>query len=273
MNRDGMKKTSASGQMMLFDLDGTMLRSDKTISRETLEALEKCREKGILIGVSTSRGEQNTLAFLDKLQPEVLIVSGGALVKYKGDYIYRAEFSGEETWRMIRTARSVCGPDCEITIDTVKAHYWNYRIDPKKQDQSWGESVYTDFEDFRESSLKMCVEIFDDHKAFRLQELLEECDCVRFSDGSWYKFTKKEATKERAILEACSVCGIRPEEVTAFGDDYADIGMLKMCGKGIAMGNAIDEVKGEADLVIGSNDEDGIAKYLAALFAGAWRVL
>lgn len=43
-------------KVLLFDLDGTLLRSDKTISERTLLALEKCREKGILIGVSTSRG-------------------------------------------------------------------------------------------------------------------------------------------------------------------------------------------------------------------------
>ena len=84
-----------------------------------------------------------------------------------------------------------------------------------------------------------------------------------FSDGYWYKFTKKTATKEKAILEICSACGIKAEEIIAFGDDYADIGMLKLCGKGIAMGNAIKEVKEEADWVIGSNDEDGIAEYLA----------
>ena len=69
--------------------------------------------------------------------------------------------------------------------------------------------------DFEESSLKICVEIFEDSQAVRLKELLDWCDCIRFSDGYWYKFTKKTATKE------------------------------------------------QADLVIGSNDEDGIAKYLA----------
>ena len=47
-----------------------------------------------------------------------------------------------------------------------------------------------------------------------------------------------------------------------FGDDYADIGMLELCGTGVAMGNAIDEVKERADIVIGSNDEDGIAGFI-----------
>lgn len=249
-------------RLLLFDLDGTLLRSDKTISQRTRKALRLCREKGILIGVSTSRGEQNALSFIAELQPEILIASGGALVKYNNEYIYRAEFSQEETKQMIATAREVCGMDCEITIDTIDSHYWNYKIDPKKQDRSWGDSIYTDFMDFEKSSLKMCVEIFDDAQAERLRELLPDCDCIRFSDGYWYKFTKKTATKESAIKEVCTVCDIRTEEIMAFGDDYADIGMLELCGKGIAMGNAIATVRERADVIIDSNDADGIAKYL-----------
>lgn len=249
-------------KLLLFDLDGTLLRSDKTISQATLKALQESRKKGILIGVSTSRSEQNALSFIEELQPDILITSGGALVKYNGEYLYKAEFSKEETRQMIAAARKVCGTDCEITIDTIDSHYWNYKIDPKKQDQSWGDSIYTDFNDFEETSLKMCVEIFKDSQAKLLQETLHDCDCIRFSDGYWYKFTKKNVTKEKAIMKVCSACGIKTEEITAFGDDYADLGMLKLCGKGIAMGNAIGEVKEIADLVIGSNDEDGIAAYL-----------
>ena len=255
-------------RLLLFDLDGTLLRSDKTISQATREALYDCRKKGLWIGISTSRGEPNALAFLEELRPDVLITSGGALVKYQGKYVYKAEFSKETTRRMIDLARKVCGPDCEITIDTADTHYWNYKIEPKKQDPSWGESIYTDFMDFEKSSLKMCVEIFCDEQAKQLAKLLDECDCVRFSDGYWYKFTKKEATKEQAIRKLCSICGIGTNEITAFGDDYADIGMLKLCGTGSAMGNAVSEVKKQADLVIGSNDDDGIAEYLSFLLKG-----
>ena len=53
-------------KLLLFDLDGTLLRSDKTISQATLKALQRCRKKGILIGVSTSRGEQNALSFIEE---------------------------------------------------------------------------------------------------------------------------------------------------------------------------------------------------------------
>lgn len=67
-------------------------------------------------------------------------------------------------------------------------------------------------------------------------------------------------------MEVCAACGLRMEEITAFGDDYADMGMLELCGKGIAMGNAIEEVKAKADLCIGSNDREGIAEYLENFF-------
>ena len=62
--------------------------------------------------------------------------------------------------------------------------------------------------------------------------------------------------------------GISAEEITAFGDDYVDIGMLKLCGLGIAMGNAIEEVKEAADRVIAENEEDGIAEFLEENFPG-----
>lgn len=249
-------------KLLLFDLDGTLLRSDKTISKKTLSVLKQCREKGILIGVSTFRSEQNSITFLNELMPDILISSGGALVKKGTEYIYKAEFTEIETRNIIDIARTVCGEDCEITIDTIDSHYWNYKIDPKKLDQSWGDSIYTDFTDFSECALKICVEIFDKDKANILAKKLEHCDCIRFSDGYWYKFTKKNVTKENAIRMITEVCGFGTDSIIAFGDDFADIGMLELCGVGVAMGNAVDEVKDRADIVIDSNDQEGISKFI-----------
>ena len=54
-------------------------------------------------------------------------------------------------------------------------------------------------------------------------------------------------------------------DFVSFGDDYADVGMLKMCGIGVVMGNAIQEVKDIADDITLSNEEDGVAAYLEKL--------
>lgn len=61
---------------------------------------------------------------------------------------------------------------------------------------------------------------------------------------------------------------ISPQEIIAFGDDFNDIEMLKICGKGIAMNNAISQVKEIANDVTKSNDEDGVAWYLEKYILG-----
>ncbi len=249
-------------RILLFDLDGTLLRDDKTLSRYTLEVVSKCKEQGFLIGISTSRSEQNCLKFLKELKPDILISSGGALVRAEGEIIYSSSFSAAETKRFIETARNICGVDCEITVDTLDAHYWNYKTNPKEQDKSWGDSIYTDFSDFNHEALKICVEISNSNLAQKLSEHFSELDSQRFSDGDWYKFTKSGITKEKAILAVCEACHANVSEIVAFGDDYADIGMLKLCGIGVAMGNAIQEVKDIANAITISNEEDGVAAYL-----------
>lgn len=250
----------------LFDLDGTLLRSDKSISPYTLHILKKCREKGFLIGIATARSERNSEKYISELNPEIVISSGGALVKYKGNYIFKAEIMSDEVSSMIQTARKLCGNDCVITIDTINAHYWNRIFDSQKADSNWGESIYSDYSDFSENALKICFEIFNPESAKQLSKVYDDCKITKFSDGEWYMVTKKSATKENAVLKLCEKCGIALTDIIAFGDDYSDMGMLKLCGKGIAMGNSIDEIKNTADLVIDSNDNDGIAKYLKQTF-------
>ena len=249
-------------KILLFDLDGTLLRNDKTLSEYTLETLSKCKKCGHLIGISTSRSEQNCLSFLREMKPDILISSGGALVRVNEKIICSSFFSVIETKNFIESARKLCGIDCEITVDTLDAHYWNYKTDPKEQDKSWGNSIYTDFTDFKCEALKICVEISKPNLAQKLCEHFSELDSQHFSDSDWYKFTKSGITKEKAIVAVCEACHADVSEIVAFGDDYADIGMLKICGTGVAMENAIQEVKDIADDIALSNEEDGVATYL-----------
>lgn len=249
-------------KMLIFDLDGTLLRSDKTVSEYTLEILKKCRNMGYLLGISTSRSEFNSARFISQLCPDAVISSGGATVSFKDEYIFKAEFSGSETAEFIARARDICGKDTEISIDTEDGHYWNFKVHPAKADSSWGDSTYCDFENFNENSLKICVECGIYGHILKLVESFPDCDAARYSGGDWYKFTKKSATKANAILLLCNACGICAQEIIAFGDDYADIEMLKICGLGVAPDNAIQEVKKIADVIVGDNDSDGIAKYI-----------
>lgn len=253
-------------RMLLFDLDGTLLRSDKTISRCTLENLNRCRQLGLLIGIATSRGEQNAMGFLRQLQPDAIITSAGALVRCKEEISHINGFSAEETSHVLKTLRTVCSADVPMTVDTVDDYYRNYEVPATDADQTWAMGHMTDYKGFALPSLKICFECHDHALPQAVAAALPHCDLIHFSDGPWYKLTPKGATKENAILQMCDTLGLQSAQIIAFGDDYADIGMLKMCGLGIAMGNAIDEVKRAADIIIGNNDDDGIADWLEVTF-------
>ncbi len=254
-------------KMMLFDLDGTLLRTDKTISERSVRALARAYDAGYMIGLSTSRGHNNCMKFIDRVCPDVVISSGGAQVSLDGEIIIMQGFDGDEAAAVISAAREICG-DVWITADAADsdAAFFRNHIPPQDElEQSWGESVYTDFSDYRRPTLKLCFEIHDEERAQSLAAALPGCDCIRFTDGEWYKFTKAGVTKESAIGKLCGYTGMDISDITAFGDDLADIGMLRMCGIGVAMGNAQPEVKAAADIVIGTNDGDGIAGYIEDL--------
>ncbi len=253
-------------RLLLLDLDGTLLTSSKTISPRTLRALMKCREAGILIGVATSRGEQNALAYLERLRPDAVISSAGALVRAGGEVVKVNGFTGEESRQLLQDLKALAGNTLPMTVDGVDEYYRNYLLPPEETDRTWESGTMTDFENFCLPSLKVCFETDDPALAERIRTALPHCDLIRFSDGNWYKLTPRGVTKESAILQLCSHLGITPEKIAAFGDDYADLGMLQLCGLGIAMGNAIPEVKAAADVVIGSNDEDGIGIWLEEQF-------
>ncbi|MDR0963765.1 MAG: HAD family hydrolase, partial [Clostridium sp.] len=99
----------------------------------------------------------------------------------------------------------------------------------------------------------------------RILNLLEQASSVRY-----YRVTGEElvdilpvsATKWNAIRLLAKEWSIDLSEIAAFGDDYNDIEMLKNCGVGVAVANALDEVKAVANYICDSNDEDGVARWL-----------
>ena len=86
-----------------------------------------------------------------------------------------------------------------------------------------------------------------------------------FTAPHYFEFTPLGVDKVRALKDTFAELGISPDEVMSFGDAQNDLTMIKWAKVGVAMGNAVDEVKAEADYVTSSNNEDGIADALEAL--------
>ena len=81
-------------------------------------------------------------------------------------------------------------------------------------------------------------------------------------DWPWLTVHDRRATKDQAIHILAQRYGLSDREVVVFGDQVNDITMLRAAHRGIAMANAIDEVKAEAQAVIGHHDEDAVLAFL-----------
>ena len=242
-------------RLLLFDLDGTLLDSGKEIRESSLRAIEACRRRGILIGVATARSESTCARFIRPIAPDLLISNSGALVRLGGEVLYQCSFTPDETAALVSAG---VAEQRGITVDCADVTFSNRRIDFFNEPGM----AYTDFSGFRRSSFKICIEGTDTDFAERTAARIENCSWLAFSDCDWFKFSKSNVSKGDALRHVVSGTGIQPEEMIAFGDDYVDVEMLTLCGVGIAMENAVEEVKRRADAVIGSNDSDAIADFL-----------
>ena len=88
------------------------------------------------------------------------------------------------------------------------------------------------------------------------------CKLQCYRGEKWYSFLPSGSGKTAAIEALSKISGISIEDIVAFGDDSNDVEMLKLCGKGIAVANAVPAALTAADDITMSNDEDGVAHWL-----------
>ncbi|MBR2672755.1 MAG: HAD family phosphatase [Oscillospiraceae bacterium] len=248
-------------KLLLFDLDGTLLTTDKRITVRSREAIRRAQDAGYIYGVCTSRAAAVANVFVEDFMPDIMIASGGAVIIDRGRSVYENSFTADQTNYVLKVCRDIAGEDTKLTIDTAFGHRSNFPF-THPVFSNWPD-VYSDLSRWDDDTcLKVCVEITDEGEAAEIASKLTDYDMVRFVGEDWYKISVKDATKENAILWLCGHLGMDKKDMIAFGDDLIDIGMLKLCGTGVAMENALPEVKEAADIIIGSNDNDGIADYI-----------
>lgn len=247
-------------KLILVDLDLTLLRTDETISQHTIDVFNKCHEMGILVGFCTSRGTIAVSDYSKLIHPEILICNAGACIYYNNELIISQTFSKTETNQLLSKAYEIFGPDTEMTLDTIDSLYWNK--DLKNANRYLKKALFHNFVNFPEAAMKICVQTDNEEKAKQLAAQISGCETQGFSDIPWFKFSPTISSKENAVKALSKYLKIPLEEMISFGDDFADIGMLKTTGVGVAMANAIPEVKAAASASTLSCDEDGVAVYL-----------
>ncbi|MDO4304234.1 MAG: HAD family hydrolase [Bacillota bacterium] len=242
-------------KMILTDLDGTLLRSDGSISENTKRVLRSCQNLGILVVIATARYWIGAERYIEEIQPDYEITTDGTLIHQHGKQIYSCSLDMEKTNRIIQDLHEL-NPKTEITVAVGRQVFWNSHHISKSE--KLYKAVYNDFQNplFCQAN-KIVAEISDYEIANR-----NCCRLQSYRGENWYAFLPEMAGKVQAIKEMAKILNLSLRDIVSFGDDKNDMEMLQICGTGVAVVNAIPDVRKVADCVTLSNDEDGVAGWL-----------
>lgn len=245
-------------KMIVTDLDRTLLRDDKTISGYTEKTLLELKKRGIPFVIATARPIRAVRQWLSFLRYDAAVFHNGAVVMLGGEVIGRF---GLENTEGIAAAILKGIPGSRITVE---AGDWMYSNMPAEK--LWPGVQYTRTEDFRETrgllAEKVIVTAHTPEEMAALEPYTPQGAYLQLSENTIAMMMNRAATKLNGIRLLAERYGIGLGETAAFGDDYNDIDMLSACGKGVAVENALPEVKAAANEVCGSSEEDGVARWI-----------
>ena len=250
---------------LFFDIDGTLVSfRTHTIPASTVEALEKARKAGVKVFIATGR----PIAIIDNLGAIEHLVDGyvttnGAysfvgqdVVACKaipeGDVSTVARLSDEEGFACVYVGEQhIVLQNPNALLYKIFCDYLNVQHLPENPPL---DTIYKE-------RIIQITPIVDEEAERRMMPLLPGC-----ISGRWHPaftdITADGADKGKGIEQMAARFGIGIEETMAFGDGGNDIPMLRRAGVGVAMGNALERVKAEADYVTTSVDEDGVRNAL-----------
>ena len=256
-----------------FDLDDTLLRDDLSISEKTLRILRGLCSAGWQIIPASGRAKLSMKPFVDRLECASLYIAcnGAEIWDGKTHELLHAETFSAELGREIasfgnrhRCYSQTYAGDCFYFSEHS---VWADRY----ASASMLRGVYVgDLSKFiREPRNKILMMAEESKIASMLVEarsLFSGRASVTCSKPWFLEFNPLRATKGIALRFAAERLDLKPENVIAFGDGLNDLPMLEAAGWSVAMANGQDALKTVCDDICASNQEDGVADYLATRF-------
>ncbi|GGB39795.1 hydrolase [Lentibacillus populi] len=260
--------------LIALDLDGTLLTDKKEISPRTKQTVMKAKEEGHIVVISTGRPHRASINYYKELGLNTPMVNfNGALIHHPYD----------ENWQALhnpmpkRTALKIVDACYQIGVQNILAEVQdNIYLD--QYDEKILEIFHTTQNDppFTIGSLKN--ELKDDPTSLlihpeenhiqKLRNHLDDYHAELIEHRKWgapwniIEIVKKGMNKAIGLKKVAHYYHIPEERIIAFGDEDNDFEMIDYAGVGVAMGNAINELKTIADHVTDTNEADGIGVFL-----------
>ena len=258
------------GILICTDLDGTLLRDDKSISAKTLEKIEYFKSEGGYFTFITGRMPFFVKNIYDLINPNAPFgcINGGGIYDHREmKYLWTKELSKEAMELVRATDEAVEGIGIQVnTFDKIYFSRNNSAMEHFRAATGMPnlQGHYDDvkepvakivFGDTREEAIMAIKKVLDTHPK------TDKFDYIR-SERTLYEILPKGINKGAVLPRFSEILGLDSKRIVAVGDYNNDVAMIKEAGVGIAVANATEEAKAVADYITVSNQEDAIAKII-----------
>jgi len=252
-------------KLVAIDLDGTLLNSGSKITDRNMESIHKCLKSGIKVIITTAK----TVYWVKKLILELglqdpQIASAGSVIIDKDlKPVYIKKIPVKAYRKAVRLARQYdvgFGASClDGFVYYEKAnkyldYIWETGEQPKRTDNLLKPEIA--------SQVLLITATVNEDDPFNNAAIDCVGDTIKLRRGGPYFLAgcNKNAGKMGALKKILASLKIRSKNIMAIGDSESDLGMVKLAGIGIAMGNATKVLKANADFTVSDNDNDGVAE-------------
>lgn len=278
---------------LVFDLDGTLLNDQKEIDPRTKASIQKAMEQGMHIVIASGRDKNGTSFVYEPLGLEqgnhyLALVNGQIIYDFeKKEYDLDDVLLPEDGLKIQQVCKQFdiegifcCGYDFYSYISQANREKKIEREKKEGQPMDYGlkkggphrnfiDLPYKEIEltqDINKVIMVHTAEFFEEHLD-DLKKALSDYD-VLLIGPTWLEIMPKGVSKASALKKICLRGGFTMDEIMAFGDAQNDIQMIEQVGIGVAMGNAMEEVKKVSDYIADTNLNNGIGKTIDLLLAG-----
>jgi len=262
-------------KLIAFDMDGTLLTSDKTVSDKTMEALYKVKEAGKEITISTGRNMCEMAGPLSGLPmvKYVMAISGALIMDVFNDAVIYSISLEKEIYNQIfdivgdEDVMYHIHSDLSIMQKDKVTHTADYNMGAY---QDMFMKITTKADNIREycnqnnpNVYKLNLYCRSTEQREMLYERLKGLPIeMSYAETASLECSPKGISKGSGLKKLCEHLGITIDEAIAVGDAENDLEILKTAGLSVAMGNAKDIVKQTAAVTVSDNDHDGCAEVI-----------
>jgi Cof subfamily protein (haloacid dehalogenase superfamily) len=275
----------ANIKALALDLDGTVLAPGAVLSERTIAAVNKCVQRGLKIIIATGRAMEAAERFRAALGAEgPMIYYNGALVAEmpEGRFLQATLLDKKKAEFCVDLSREM-EIYCQIylfneEVNEKRIPLLAERDGPEREMYHKHTGILAELVDLKEalgrSGISGCVKAMFLAEPDILAELrlplekrLGKSVYIAQTLRTFLEVMDAKVSKGQGLSFAMERLSLKREEIIAFGDEENDIPMFADAGFSVAPSNAKDTVKAKADLVVGSNAEDGVAAFLEEFFA------